>query len=174
MSLERRQLLTPTSLGGMPIAPYDVRCPQMIPLAPYHPPLSTREKAVISVSHTSVSINPSFRNCEQLLEVELSEGVQEILVGESAFRECKALLRVKLPSTSTLLVIAARECEQLFGVELPEALQLVGDSAFSECLSLARMVIPSSLKAIPTRMFSRCENLEWMGLPGDYWKLEVR
>ena len=74
----------------------------------------------------SVKIIPAdaFRNCQQLVELVICEGLEQI--GRHAFAGCKSLKRFKAPST--LKVIAGWaffECKELVKVELCEGLETV-------------------------------------------------
>ena len=72
------------------------------------------------------------RNCSNLREVELNEGLQKI--GRMAFVSCPSLKSIKLPSTVTEIGINAfSRCRNLREVTLNDGLQKFGDSAFSNC-----------------------------------------
>lgn len=50
-------------------------------------------------------------------------------------------------------------------VKLPQALEVIGDSAFCRCSSLQVIEIPTKVKAIPPRAFYKCSSLRKVILP---------
>ena len=100
----------------------------------------------------------AFRDCEQLMVVELNVGLEEI--GESAFEGCKSLKYIKVPSTVKKIGESAfHECNQLSDVELCEGLEEIAGWAFCVCHSLHCIKVPSTAKNIGGWAFSGCDLL---------------
>ena len=78
----------------------------------------------------------AFRNCTQLREVVLNEGLQRI--GEGAFWGCDRLTKV------------------VFN----EGLQMIGDMAFFHCSALESITFPSTVTEIGMNSFSSCNSLK--------------
>ena len=93
---------------------------------------------------THLRIDPSvkkigdhaFMGCEQLVVVELCEGLLQI--GERSFSGCKSLERIsKVPSTVKKIGdYAFNSCEQLVEVELSAGIEKIGLQAFDSFASL--------------------------------------
>jgi hypothetical protein len=141
-------------------------------------------KDAIPNNVTHVKVDPSvkeihenaFQNCESLVAVEFSEGLE--VIGMKAFWNCTNLKHVnKLPST--LKEIRSRafwRCASLdSSIEFPEGLQVIGESAFRECGELKGIKIPSAHVVIRECAFSQCYRLVSVELPeglrviGTYW-----
>ena len=115
---------------------------------------------------THLRIDPSvkkigdhaFMGCEQLVVVELCEGLLQI--GERSFSGCKSLRSMKVPSTVKRIGnYAFANCEQLVEVELSEGLEYIEANAFYLCKSLKRFKVPSTVKTIGAQAFANCEQL---------------
>ena len=101
----------------------------------------------------------AFSSCEQLVEVEICEGVERI--EEYAFSGCISLKRFRVPSTVKMIGNSAFSlCSQLVEVEFSEGLELIKSRAFSGCKLLKFMKVPSSVKMIEKESFSRCHQLK--------------
>lgn len=83
----------------------------------------------------------AFRNCENLTEIVLPDGLKEI--GKEAFHQCKKLESVIFPKT----------------------LKSIGEEAFSGCVNLKNVVFPDSITDIECRAFENCKRLESVILP---------
>jgi hypothetical protein len=122
---------------------------------------------------THVKVDPSvkeiqkkaFYNCDSLVEVEFSEGLERI--ARWAFNCCINLKHInKLPSTlKEIGGYAFNCCHNLDSIEFPEGLQVIGDYAFSGCESLMRIKIPSAHVVIKPRAFASCISLTSVELP---------
>jgi hypothetical protein len=107
----------------------------------------------------------AFWRCASLdSSIEFPEGLQ--VIGESAFRECGELKRIKVPSAHVVIGdLAFSECYGLVSVELPEGLQVIGTYWFGECTSLTAVNVPSSVKKIQDSAFAGCRSLAYLDLP---------
>ncbi len=94
-----------------------------------------------------------------IVSVQLSEGVKG--VARSAFRKCRKLKTVKMPSS--LKFIGPRAfagCWSLRSIELPEGVETISSKAFSYCRNLKRINLPASVKTIEHDAFYRSPNVE--------------
>ena len=123
----------------------------------------TGEGCSVPKDVTIVRIHPSvtevedeaFKNCYNLREVVLNEGLQKI--GEKAFWTCTSLSSIKLPSTVTEIEqYAFYNCINLREVVLNYGLQKIGDRAFYYCSSLSSIALPSTVTEIGNQAFHDC------------------
>ena len=93
----------------------------------------------------------AFRNCP-INEIRIPEGVTRI--GKSAFKNCKELENVYLPSTLQTIDVGAFEgCSSLTRVVIPEGVDTIMRNAFSGCTSLWHVKIPRSVEHIGFNAF---------------------
>jgi hypothetical protein len=129
--------------------------------------------AIPTKNLTHVKVDPSvkeiqkkaFRNCESLVEVEFSEGLERI--GSAAFMGCLNLRHTnKLPSTLKEIHFSAfRGCRKLGdSIEFPERLQAIGIHAFDGCRNLKRIKILSAQVVIKRQAFAYCITLSSVAL----------
>ena len=106
-----------------------------------------------------------------LTELVLPEGATEI--GKAAFRGCKTLKSVRLPSTvKTINEYAFLDCTALESLELNEGLESVGRLAFNGCTSLTSLITPSTLSVIGSNAFSDCTALSEVSFKPGLGKVE--
>ena len=85
----------------------------------------------------------TFEGCNKLMEVDLGNVT---MLEFGAFRNCKLLTHILIPSTLTEIGgHAFAGCKMLEDVELPEGLRKIGYNSFSACTSLRHINFPSSL-----------------------------
>lgn len=100
-----------------------------------------------------------------ITQVIIPNGVTRI--GMDAFRGCKELLSIEIPSTvKTIEQDAFYQCESLKEIILNEGLEQIGGGAFSICKVLESIVIPASVSNISTHAFSSCYSLKSISLLG--------
>jgi hypothetical protein len=88
-----------------------------------------------------------FKNNQDLLTVELPDGITEI--GERVFDKCKKLEHVRLPKG--LLVIGTKafnECNSLQEIKFPESLNTLDEGAFRRCSALTEVTIPDNVTGL--------------------------
>ena len=110
--------------------------------------------------HTSVIEveNEAFDNCKQLRELAFNDGLQKI--GGDAFRSCRSLSSIVLPSTVTEIGNGAfNNCSNLMEVVLNEGLQKIGQYAFHCCKSSSSATHPSTVTELVSSAFKNCNNL---------------
>jgi len=100
----------------------------------------------------------AFRGCTNLVEVQMSEGLQTI--GAKAFGRCTSLRSVTIPSTVTTWGYGAFvHCSNLAEVKFNEGLQAIGFGSFGDCSALRRVTIPSTVTKLGGYAFFGCSNL---------------
>lgn len=108
--------------------------------------------------------NGAFKNCPNLREVVLGEGVTEI--GESAFEGCLALEKINIPtSVKKLSKRIFYGCLSLSSVSVAEGLEEIETSAFENCVKLPLITIPKSLTKLSTNAFKGCSELRTVVFP---------
>lgn len=81
-------------------------------------------------------------------------------VGMDAFRDCKNLTRVVLPSSIKAIgKNAFYGCSALSSVTMPNGVNTIGATAFGYCTSLTRVVIPNSVTEMGANVFYSCTSL---------------
>jgi hypothetical protein len=107
----------------------------------------------------------AFQDCDSLVEVEFSEGLE--VIGRDAFSDCTNLKHInKLPSTlKEIGDDAFWSCASLDSIEFPEGLQVIGNRAFHRCGKLKRIKIPSAHVVFKSNAFSDCYGLVSVDLP---------
>ena len=94
----------------------------------------------------------------------IKEGVSN--VGVAAFRECKSLKSIELPSSCTIVGDEAfRCCDSLLSISIPEGVTSIGDYAFYLCISLSSISIPEGVTSIGDYAFQVCAALESIVIP---------
>ena len=83
------------------------------------------------------------------------------IIGNSAFKECKKITSVTIPSSVKYIDPSAFEgCTNLQSVVLSNELTSIGNSVFKGCTSLSMIDIPSSVKYIDPNAFENCTSLQ--------------
>ena len=106
-----------------------------------------------------------FRNDDQVYELVIPEGVEEI--GDHALAGLSTLYKITFPST--LIRIGAHAFEQCIGlkeISLPaQGMTEVGEAAFKDCSELSKINIPDGITEIADSTFEGCKNLSAVTLP---------
>ena len=90
----------------------------------------------------------------------LNEGLLKI--GKVAFEQCKSLVSITLPSTTTEICYGAfRMCSSLRTIVVNKGLQSVGCAAFQDCKSLSSIDLSHTLIVeISSNTFGSCTELK--------------
>lgn len=79
------------------------------------------------------------------------------VIAEDAFKGCKNLETISLPTTLQQIGSSAFfGCTSLQAVTFPEELQVIGSGAFGSCVLFKTVIFPESLKSIESRAFEFC------------------
>ena len=106
----------------------------------------------------------AFKNCKNITRVSIPSLVKEI--HSEAFRGCSSLQYMSIPMRTTKILNAAfQDCSGLLFVKLPDGLTTLGSYAFYGCSSLMSMVIPDSLQSLDKTAFQNCSSLRKVLLP---------
>ena len=135
----------------------------------------------------------AFRNCNQLTEIVLPEGLE--VIGDTAFYGCTQLKQISLPkSVSQIGAYAYKGCPLqgtldlmnikdigegafegrtgLTSVVLPENLLRIEASLFQGCTGLTVVNIPQCVTAIGTSAFASCSRLQSVAIPDEVERIE--
>ncbi len=115
---------------------------------------------------------------EEIVEIEIREGISNISYGafaflrklnsvsipdsvkvieDSAFFECLKLTDVKLPSDLTKIGAGAFfGCGSLETIDIPDSVTDIGEEAFSLCFTLSISKLPENLETVGDRAFEEC------------------
>jgi len=120
--------------------------------------------------HPSVTVIPerAFEERSKLEEIELCEGLLEI--GEKAFRYCKALKHINIPSTVTRIGSFAfsggwGRRSALKRISIPSSVRVIGDNAFDYCSKLEDVELCEGLLEIGSHAFMYCSALKSIRIP---------
>lgn len=79
----------------------------------------------------------------------MHNGKPVVEIGQAAFKDCRSITEITLPSSITVIGKNAFEnCAGLEGVIIPENTVVIADGTFWNCLNLKWLVIPKSVKKI--------------------------
>ena len=107
---------------------------------------------------SSVKIGATFFSCENVISVEIPNGVTTF--GEGAFSDCRGLTSVTIPNSVTSIGDGAfQNCSALTSVTIGNSVTSIGESAFYYCSALASITIPDSVTAIGNSAFASCTGL---------------
>jgi hypothetical protein len=107
-----------------------------------------------------VIVDGAFRNCKELAVLEFSEKGQLKHIGNNAFRRCKSLQHITIPSSvETIADFAFGYCTKLLNVTLNDGTKCLNNSAFEGCTLLKQIVIPATVDTIGHCAFRNCNKL---------------
>ena len=110
------------------------------------------------VKVTSIG-NNAFRNCRELTSVTIPSGV--VSIGDWAFGDCAELSNVTIPSSvRNIGEWAFRSCFALKSVTIPSNVERIGGCAFWNCRGLTSVTIPAKVASIGLAVFSYCSALK--------------
>lgn len=92
----------------------------------------------------------AFEGCEKLASVTFTDGgTSELSIEDYAFKGCKVLAALKLPtSLRTIGAYAFQSCTALTTLTVPEGVTRIKEGAFASCWSLESVSLPSTLQEI--------------------------
>lgn len=92
-------------------------------------------------------------------KVKASDGVEYPVTafGDNAFKECKGLKSITIPSSVTSLGnYCFYYCSGLTSITIPSSVISLGNDCFLECSGLTSITIPSSVTSLGESCFSGC------------------
>ena len=105
----------------------------------------------------------AFRNCNQLTEIVLPEGLE--VIGDTAFYGCTQLKQISLPkSVSQIGAYAYKGCPLQGTLDLMNVTD-IGEGAFEGCTGLTSVVLPENLLRIEASLFQGCTGLTVVNIP---------
>ena len=108
--------------------------------------------------------NYAFRECRNLKNIRIPSSATRI--GRGAFEERSSLKSATIPNSVTSIEEAAfYNCRNLTVVNIPNSVTSIGKSTFAECSSLTSINIPNSVTSIGEWAFSRCSSLKSVTIP---------
>ncbi len=99
------------------------------------------------------------RGDDVITEVRIPKSVT--VIGEYAFAECPNLTKVVMKGGVLIGRSAFRDCKALLTLKLPSSLETIDDLAFEGCTMLGTVKIPKGLKSIGADAFMGCERLRF-------------
>ncbi len=104
----------------------------------------------------------AFAECRSLVSIDIPDSTS---LGEYAFRDCTALQTANIPSSfSTIPKGLFYGCSSLVSIKFPSNLYEIKDSAFYCCSSLTDISLPSSLGYIGNDAFAHCSSINTLVL----------
>lgn len=128
-------------------------------------PSSQQKAKKLIIPNTIKKIgNEAFSDCDNLISVEISEGVEEI--GEYSFIGCVNLVSLRIPdSVETIGCAAFENCGRLKTLILPKHLKKISAALCLSCSALEQICIPETVTVIEDDSFSCCDKLEYIEIP---------
>ena len=106
-----------------------------------------------------------FKNCSNLLDVDMSECENIVSISLEAFSGCSRLRSVSLPpNLKEISSSAFVNCISLKDIVLPQTLTKIDDYSFSRCGSLQSIEFPSGLQHLGKYAFDNCRGLTSISL----------
>ena len=94
------------------------------------------------------------------------DGVKVTSIGNNAFRNCRGLTSVTIPSGVASIGSAAfGDCAELRNVTIPSSVRNIGEWAFSGCFALKSVTIPPNVERIGGGAFINCRGLTSVTIP---------
>ena len=106
----------------------------------------------------------AFKNCKLLESITLPSSITEI--DDGAFNSCKNLRDVTLNNgLQKIGGWAFYKCDSLESIELPTNVTEIGNNAFNNCCKLKEVILNEGLQTIGNYSFFNCDSLESIKFP---------
>lgn len=119
----------------------------------------------------------AFKGCVMVKHVSISKGIE--IIENCAFKDCKALEIVDLPTTmrkigsqSSEYGIGAFQYTGLKSITVPPSVDFIGPCTFQGCFHLRKATLPDGIKTICRDTFDYCSELATIDLPRGLQKIE--
>ena len=123
----------------------------------------SREERLVLPNNIKM-ISSAFEGNDTLKEIVLPESLE--IIGEYAFADCTALLRVECTSgVRQIGAYAFENCTALVRVPLTDGLKQLGRGAFRGCTSLTQVSLPDSVTRLEAEVFADCTALREVTIP---------
>ncbi len=110
-------------------------------------------------SYTVVAIGSSaFKDCKELTSLTMPSTVETI--GYQAFRATTKLTSITLPSNVSSIAEFAFYGSGITSIEIPEGVERIETQTFTNCLALKEVILPSTINYIGTKAFNKCSGIE--------------
>lgn len=107
----------------------------------------------------------AFNGCNNLLTVQIADGIREI--GAYALASC-GIKEIDIPSSVQTIGNSAFARSELKEIEIPESVKTIGDKAFEYCQNIESITMPSGATT-GKQLFNSCKMLKTAGpVSGDY------
>ena len=125
---------------------------------------------VVIPEGTTTLPDGAFRGCRTLKSVTLPSTLKRI--GQAAFEGCSSLTRIDIPSgVETIGYSAFYGCSTLKHVSIPATVTDIDDCAFRRCGALEEVNVPESVVFLGRGAFSRCSELKSIIIPKSVTRL---
>ena len=106
----------------------------------------------------------AFKSCKNMTSVSIPSSVTSI--GYGAFQYCTGLTTVTIPNSVTSIGgYAFYRCSELTNVKIPNYVTSIGSYAFARCRKLTSIAIPNSMSKIEYNTFYECSGLTSVTIP---------
>lgn len=106
----------------------------------------------------------AFKNCDNLMTVNLSNGLQ--IIGKNAFADCKNLMNITIPSSVRVIdEYAFSGCKSFTSITIPDSVTTFSTGLFANCSKLAMVQFPKNITDIGGAAFHNCTSLKEMLIP---------
>ena len=122
-------------------------------------------KKVIIPEEVTIIKEGAFDETEEVLEVILPKGLQEI---EERVFECCQFKSIRIPGGVKEILNSFEGCEQLEEIYIDEGVLSINGDAFADCESLRDVYLPASIEEIDDCAFYGCSEFTIHGLAGSY------
>lgn len=110
-------------------------------------------------AHIKTVCHSAFQGCCNLESVSFHKDSELEEIKDKAFLDCVKLKNINLPQGLRSICLAAfKGCSQLEQIDLPLAVQYVGEQVFSGCVSLKKVTMPAV--KVAQNAFQGCQSLE--------------
>lgn len=114
-------------------------------------PVTSIGGRTISVTDITDTFIGAFERCNYLTEVTIPNSVKYIEC--SAFKDCTALIKIKIPELYKISKYMFKGCTSLTDVTFSESITIIEEEAFSGCTALANIKLPKGVSIIEKDAF---------------------